>query len=179
MITIARFVHAFFYFWVFGLISVLLDLDHIIQVYRDGLEINIENLAYHGTRTLHIPVLVLCGCLCLITAALFIRFWHLNSHHNRARINNSASEITYSTTQPIHSVRSRILLRMATNTIISPIGYRTSNDDSKKSLPVTESKNGIIVECPECCRYIGVIPVDTHAEFPCPYCGTEGYLSFS
>ena len=59
MISIAGFRRALSYFWVFGIVSVLLDLDHIIRVYQDGLEFNIENLAYHGTRTLHIPILIM------------------------------------------------------------------------------------------------------------------------
>ena len=82
---VAGFIRAFFYFWVFGCISVLLDLDHIIQVYKDGLEINLENLAYHGTRTLHIPILILVGGIFLVIAALFLRFLNLNPDFLKTR----------------------------------------------------------------------------------------------
>ena len=83
MVTIAGFRHAFFYFWIFGAISVLLDLDHFIQVYKDGLEINLENLALHGTRTLHIPILILAGALCIVTGALLLRFCYLSNGQER------------------------------------------------------------------------------------------------
>ncbi|MCK5561283.1 MAG: hypothetical protein KAJ51_11835 [Thermoplasmata archaeon] len=78
MLSIAEWRRALYYFWIFGIISVLIDLDHAIKVYEDGLEINFENMWHNGTRALHIPILVLSGCLFIFVFALFIRFWHLN-----------------------------------------------------------------------------------------------------
>ena len=33
---------------------------------------------HHGTRALHIPILILSGCLFIFVFALFLRFWYLN-----------------------------------------------------------------------------------------------------
>ncbi len=78
MYTIAEWRRALYYFGIFGIISVLIDLDHAIKVYEDGLEINFENMWHNGTRALHIPILILSGCLFIFVFALFIRFWYLN-----------------------------------------------------------------------------------------------------
>jgi hypothetical protein len=82
VINIAEWRSALYYFWVFGIISVLIDLDHAIKVYEAGLEINFENMWHNGTRALHIPILVLSGCLFLVAFAFFIRFWYLNYRNN-------------------------------------------------------------------------------------------------
>ena len=179
VIIIARFVHALFYFWVFGFISVLLDLDHIIQVYRDGLEISIENLAYHGTRTLHIPVLILCGCICLITAALLIRFWYLSSRNkNILQFPQNTASKPYSTSEPIRAVKSSLLLRIATHAILSPGISRSRKPKFKKSQLELKEPTAVVVECPKCSEFIGVIPTNGDAEFPCPYCGINGHLAY-
>jgi hypothetical protein len=87
LINIAEWRRALYYFWVFGIISVLIDLDHAIKVYEAGLEINIDNMWHHGTRALHIPILILSGCLFLTVFALFIRFWYLNCRNVRPESN--------------------------------------------------------------------------------------------
>jgi predicted RNA-binding Zn-ribbon protein involved in translation (DUF1610 family) len=43
-------------------------------------------------------------------------------------------------------------------------------------LKSTKKPNTIIVKCPSCGEYIGVIPTNGKTEFPCPYCGVEGYI---
>ena len=86
MINIAKWSRPLYYFWVFGIISVLLDLDHAIKVYEDGLEINLENMWHHGTRALHIPILILSGCLLIIVFTLFIRFWYLSTRPDKISI---------------------------------------------------------------------------------------------
>ncbi len=158
--TIARLVHALFYFWIFGIISVFLDLDHIIQVYQSGLEFNLENLAFHGARTLHIPILILSGSFYFITAALLLRFWNLNSR-NLVVISD---QINYNVNPAKNSYwKTKLILNITSaNSILSP---------SYLKKPKT-----IIVKCPRCEEYIGVIPTNGKTEFPCPYCGIEGYV---
>jgi hypothetical protein len=160
VIDIAGFVRAFFYFWVFGLISVLLDLDHIIQVYQNGLELNLENLAFHGGRTLHIPILIFAGCICLITTALLLRFWNLKHDEH---LNMSTSKKPESTGLNLDPTRTEIMINIASSTSILP------KISAKK--PIT-----FIVECPNCFEFMGVIPTNGKTEFPCPFCGIEGYI---
>ena len=160
MVNIARFIRAFFYFWVFGLISVLIDLDHVIQVYQDGLELNLENLAYHGTRTLHLPILILSGCLCIYTAALLIRFWNINKNkYNLEEIVNPRVKNANSKNQ----ISPSLMLNVATSTIIT----------TKK---IAKQPGKYLIECPNCNQYFGVITILGNNELPCPHCGVIGYL---
>ncbi len=162
MIYIARFVRAFFYFWVFGIISILLDLDHIIQVYQDGLELNLGNLAYHGTRTLHIPILILSGCFCIFTAALLTRFWNLNKHYylDDQNLQNYNLNIDSNLNDQISP---SVMLNIASSAIIT------------QQLPVFKPGK-LLIECPSCLEYFSVITTKKYTELLCPHCGVKGYF---
>lgn len=160
MVNIARFVHALFYFWIFGIISVLLDLDHIIQVYQNGLEFNLENFAYHGSRTLHIPILILTGSICLITAALFIRFWNLNKFKYHFFDEMCAYNSISNTNAPSKQNND---INITANQYVKPTSVQNQPD-------------AYLIECPRCNEYIGVIPSQNNSEFPCPYCGIQGFV---
>lgn len=165
VVSIAGFIRAFYYFWVFGIISVLLDLDHVIKIYQDGMEFNIENIAYHGTRTLHIPILILSGCICLATFALLLRFLYLNpsSWRQPDRVPKSSSNTISDV--PI-TMSNRLLLNLATESII-PSSIRKGK------------RNTILIECPNCNERMRIIARDDKLEFPCPFCGVSGYMELS
>ena len=165
MINIAKFRRAFFYFWVFGGISVLLDLDHIIQIYLDGLELSLENIAYHGTRTLHIPILILTGCICIITGALLLRFLHISFQDNTNPL-TSTSLSTKSSPGTRSSAKRSIMINLATYSMVAP--FRK---------PSTQKL--IIIECPRCNHRMAIKPTNRHLEFPCTNCGVEGFVDIS
>jgi hypothetical protein len=68
------------------------------------------------------------------------------------------------------------MLKMATNALVSPTSLSVQKPNSMEHQVNSKRSTGIIVECPKCNEYIGVIPTNGRTEFPCPYCGTEGYL---
>ena len=165
MTNIAEFRRAFLYFWLFGGISVLLDLDHLIQIYRNGLELNLENIAYHGTRTLHIPILILTGCICIITGALLLRFLHLTSRVSTYR-RSSKLPVYKSKPELIYSTKKSVIVNLATHSMIAPF------NKSLKQKP-------IIIECPKCNHRMTIKPTNRHLEFPCSYCGIEGFVDIN
>ena len=165
MVSIAGFRRAFYYFWVFGVISVLLDLDHIIKIYQDGLEFNIENIATHGTRSLHIPVLILSGCICLVTFALLLRFLYLNP--STLKHNNQPTKLATRTFSDLPiSASNSLILNLATESIL-PTTTR-----KKKNIPV-------LIECPNCTARMRIITRDEKLEFPCQFCGVSGYVEIT
>lgn len=171
MVSIAGFCRAFYYFWVFGVISVLLDLDHIIKIYQDGLEFNIENIAYHGTRTLHIPILILSGCICLVTFALLLRFLYLNPNAWK-KVDRDMKLPTTSLSDIPLSASNRILFNLAADSIIP--------SSTKKKKHIKKKKNvTVLIECPNCAKRMRILTVDDKLEFPCPFCGVSGYIEFS
>jgi hypothetical protein len=159
---------------VFGIISVLLDLDHLIQIYKDGLELNIENIAHHGTRTLHIPILILSGCICIITCALFIRFWHITRSNPKTNVTNQETWFIFSD-QPSHFQEKISVNKSFTDNLVL---YLAHNSIFSKPKPYPK-QDIMVVECPKCSEFIGVLPTKTHLEFPCPYCGILGYVNYS
>ena len=59
-----------FHLWIFGVASVLLDLDHIISLLQKGLAVNWFNITHLADRPLHLPLLFLVGFMCCIAFAL-------------------------------------------------------------------------------------------------------------
>ena len=162
VINIAEFRRAFFYFWVFGLISVLLDLDHTIAVYQNGMELNLENIAYHGTRTLHIPILIFSGCICIVTAALLLRFLHLNPIPGTSI--SIDKQIDPKPNPPIPSAsKSNMIVSLLASSLLS----------STKRL---NKGKLVVIECPKCNHHMAFKPEKGLLEFPCPYCGVEGFI---
>lgn len=165
MVDIAKFRRALFYFWVFGSFSVLLDLDHVIPLYRDGLELSIENLAYHGTRSLHIPLLIFTGCICIVTGALFLRFLYLTSPSGKR---TATSKLLTSRSGPIpkSSTRRSVIINLTANSVLAPFrNYR--------------NKKLVIVECPQCNNHMAIKPANPHQQLACTYCGVEGYMKIN
>ena len=171
--TIAELRRAFFYFWIFGGISVLLDLDHLIVLYQNGLEFNLENIANHGTRTLHIPILILSGCICVVTFALLLRFFHIKPFDNT--ITNSA-QISWYITEPatIKPLQNRRKNKGSYNPILSLLANSIFSLGESKV-----KKDIVIIECPKCNERLALKATTGLLEFPCPYCGILGYMDFS
>ena len=165
MVSIAGFRRAFYYFWVFGVISVLLDLDHIIKIYQDGLELSIENIATHGTRTLHIPVLILSGCICLVTFALLLRFLYLSPNSWKQIDQPTKLKSATFSDMPV-SASTSIILNLAADSIIPSTTRKKKNDS-------------VLIECPNCTERMRIITRDYNLEFPCPFCGVSGYMEIS
>jgi hypothetical protein len=69
----------------------------------------------------------------------------------------------YSSSKPL---RPSFILNMATNAILKPIPVKTSDLPEK-----------LLIECPKCYGYFGVITAETHAEVPCPHCGVLGFVN--
>lgn len=64
---------ALFVFGVCGACSNGLDVDHPVGLVWKGLPLTWENLCTRAGRPLHIPTLVIVGCLCLVGHARFYR----------------------------------------------------------------------------------------------------------
>jgi hypothetical protein len=165
VVSIAGFRGTFYYFWVFGVISVLLDLDHIIKIYQDGLELNIENIATHGTRTLHIPILILSGCICLVTFTLLLRFLYLNPSSLKQIDKPKKLPIDKYSDMPVAASTS-IILNLAADSIMPSATKRKNNDT-------------LLIECPKCTERMRILTSDDKLEFPCPFCGVSGYMEIS
>ena len=60
-------------FSICGIVSVLLDLDHVLVLLARGIPITWENLARNASRPLHLPALVVSGVVCIISGALLVR----------------------------------------------------------------------------------------------------------
>jgi ribosomal protein S27E len=69
----------------------------------------------------------------------------------------------YSSTKPL---RSSFILNMATNAILKPKPIMTSDMPEK-----------LLIECPNCDGYFGVITPKAHTEVPCPHCGILGFVN--
>lgn len=55
-----------------GLISILLDLDHIIMLLREGLPITFYNLEENGTRLLHLPAFYILAGYAMYATIVFM-----------------------------------------------------------------------------------------------------------
>ena len=60
-------------FGALGLISVLLDVDHVPVLLSKTLPITIQNLIYRAGRPLHYPFLILTGAFCIYSLAHLYR----------------------------------------------------------------------------------------------------------
>ena len=60
-------------FCYYGLVSVFLDLDHVIPLLQQGLPITVENLLTRAGRPLHIPILIIIGIVCIYFGSLITR----------------------------------------------------------------------------------------------------------
>jgi len=127
------------------------------------MEFNLENLAYHGGRSLHIPILIISGCICIITAALLFRFLHLNKN------TDEEMETTQENPEAEYNISDKdfnpyIMLNMAAGTMVS-------------SHMLTGKPEKVLVECPGCNKFFGVISVSEKNEIPCPHCGIIGTVN--
>jgi len=129
------------------------------------MELNLENIAYHGTRTLHIPILILSGCLCLITLALLLRFLYLNNPSRSAKLGKFYSPQKSDYT-PVSMPKMNIMHKIISDSLLTPKFSR-------------HKKEVIYVECPQCNQHYGLISNQKRLEFPCPFCGIEGYMRVS
>ena len=68
-----RFLEPLFIILISGIVSVAVDLDHIIVLLTKGLPITLVNLATQAGRPLHIPLVVVSGIVCVISLSRFIR----------------------------------------------------------------------------------------------------------
>jgi hypothetical protein len=126
------------------------------------MELNLENIAHHGTRTLHIPILILSGCLCLITLALLLRFLYLNNPSRSAKDGkfHSPQKAEY---RPMSIPKMNIMHKIISDSILTPKFSR-------------RKKEVIYIECPQCNQHYGLISNQKRLEFPCPFCGIEGFM---
>jgi hypothetical protein len=116
VINIAEFHRAFFYFWIFGIISVLLDLDHVIQVYQHGMDLNLTNIAHFGTRPLHLPILILSSIIFIVSGALLLRFLHLSVINNNRLMIYGSYPINFENSS-YKSTKTRIMVKLVASSI--------------------------------------------------------------
>ncbi len=55
-----------------GMISALLDLDHLIVLIKEGLPITFYNLEENGSRLLHFPLFYALAIYAIITIIVFV-----------------------------------------------------------------------------------------------------------
>ncbi|MFH2021426.1 MAG: hypothetical protein ABIJ34_08500 [archaeon] len=66
-------IHALCVFGAFGVLGVLIDLDHFPGLIWKNISINTQNLLTYAGRPLHIPLLIFFGLLCIYSGASLYR----------------------------------------------------------------------------------------------------------
>jgi hypothetical protein len=94
---------------------------------------------------------------------LLFRFLHLNKEKDLETMTDEP-ETDSSYYEPDKNINPYILLNMAAGTMVST--------------DITVKKpDKMLVECPSCNKFFGVISVSKKNEVPCPHCGVVGIVN--
>ena len=65
-----RIIKALFFFGLFGVYGVLVDVDHAIFLVAKGIPVTLENLSWYSSRFLHGPILLADWLIVIVLGAL-------------------------------------------------------------------------------------------------------------